>query len=94
MRIIFNPIDGKDLIESAGGDVGRGIGMIRSVIAGLAALAGAYMNFTAHGGELSNLTDVDKLKSSFAKSDASGATPPPPPPSQSDEMPPPPPPTA
>ena len=87
LRIIFNPIDGKDLIESAGSDVGRGIGMILSVISGLVATAGAYLNFQASGGNLKDLTDVDKLKSSFAKADSSDD-------SNSDEMPPPPPPPA
>ena len=95
IRIIFNPLEGKDLIESAGGDVGRGVGMILSVISGLVAAAGAFLNFQASGGNLKDLTDVDKLKSSFSKSDASdGAAPPPPAPPAppSDENPPPPPP--
>jgi hypothetical protein len=95
IRIIFNPLEGKDLIESAGGDVGRGIGMILSVISGLVAAAGAFLNFQASGGNLKDLTDVDKLKSSFSKSDASdGAAPQPPAPPAppSDENPPPPPP--
>jgi hypothetical protein len=80
IRIIFNPIDGKDLIEAAGGDVGRGIGMILSVIAGLVATAGAYLNFQASGGTLKDLTDVDKIKSSFAKEGGEDTPPPPPPP--------------
>ena len=80
IRIIFNPIDGKDLIEEAGGDVGRGIGMILSVIAGLVATAGAYLNFQAAGGTLKDLTDVDKLKASFSKDAGTDAPPPPPPP--------------
>jgi hypothetical protein len=79
IRIIFNPLDGKDLIESAGGDVGRGVGMILSVISGLVAFAGAFMNFQASGGNLKDLTDVDKLKSSFAKPDSGDDSPPPPP---------------
>ena len=81
LRLIFNPIDGKDQIEAAGGDVGRGIGMILSVLAGLVAAAGGYLNFQASGGTLKDLTDVDKLKSSFAKGDgAKGDDAPPPPP--------------
>ncbi|HUS41827.1 MAG TPA: hypothetical protein VMY16_04090 [Ilumatobacteraceae bacterium] len=78
IRIIFNPIDGKDVIESAGGDVGRGIGMILSVLSGLVATAGAYLNFQASGGTLKDLTDVDKLKSSFAKGEVADAPPAPP----------------
>jgi hypothetical protein len=81
LRFIFNPIEGKDVIESAGGDVGRGIGMILSVVSGIVATAGAYLNFQASGGTLKDLTDVDKLKSSFAKdSDSGNEMPPPPPP--------------
>jgi hypothetical protein len=45
------------------------------------AAAGAFMNFQASGGDIKDLTDVDKLKASFSK----GAT-------TSDDMPPPPPP--
>ncbi|MFP5487739.1 MAG: hypothetical protein ACLGHQ_05480 [Acidimicrobiia bacterium] len=75
IRILFNPgMDG----------AGRGIGMILSVLSGLAAAAGAVMAFLAAGGQISDLTDVDKLKGAFDKSGAGGstagdATPPPPP---------------
>lgn len=85
IRIVFNPIEGKDLIESAGGDVGRGIGMILSVISGFVATAGAYLNFQTSGGNLKDLADVDKLKSSFAKdgaTDDGNDEPPPPPPAE------------
>ena len=78
MRLIFNPIEGKDLIEAAGADVGRGIGMLLAVVSGLVATAGAFLNFQASGGNIKDFTDVDKLKSSFAKGD--DAPPPPPPP--------------
>lgn len=77
-RLIFNPLDAPSEV-----DVGRGIGMILSVISGLAATAGAFMNFQASGGDIKDLTDVDKLKSSFSKGGTKG-----------DEMPPPPPPPA
>jgi hypothetical protein len=80
IRLVVNPLDGKDLIESAGGDVGRGIGMILSVAAGIAAAVGAFLNFQASGGNLKDLTDVDKLKSSFSSSGGDDAPPPPPPP--------------
>ncbi len=80
IRLIFNPLEGKDLIEAAGGDVGRGIGMILSVVSGLVATAGAFLNFQASGGTIKDLTDVDKLKSSFSKGDATDNAPPPPPP--------------
>jgi hypothetical protein len=97
IRLVVNPLDGKDLIESAGGDVGRGIGMILSVAAGIAAAVGAFLNFQASGGNLKDLTDVDKLKSSFSSSGGDDAPPPPPPPAppvpptSGDQNPPPPP---
>ncbi|MEM9747520.1 MAG: hypothetical protein AAF945_12565, partial [Actinomycetota bacterium] len=80
LRLIFNPIDdgGIDL------DVGRGVGMILSVIAGLVAAAGGAMKFTESGGDFNDLTDLDKVRAQFGGSDAAapGApmTPPPPPP--------------
>ncbi|HEY3486239.1 MAG TPA: hypothetical protein VGK49_12695 [Ilumatobacteraceae bacterium] len=79
IRLLFNPIDGKDLIEDAGGDVGRGIGMWLSVASGIVAFAGAIMGFTEAGGDLKDLTNVDKLKGAFAKGDATDPPPPPPP---------------
>jgi len=87
-RFIFNPIEGKDIIEAAGGNVGRGFGMIVSVICGLVAAAGAFLNFQASGGKLSDLTDINKIKESFGGS-SSDTIPPPPP--QADDTPPPPP---
>lgn len=82
IRFIFNPIDG-----ASGLDVGRGVGMILSVISGLAAAVGGYLGFQAAGGDIKDLTDMDKLKSSFAKDSGdsletgdAGDTPPPPPP--------------
>ncbi|MEM9040851.1 MAG: hypothetical protein AAGD33_13215 [Actinomycetota bacterium] len=80
LRLIFNPIDdgGIDL------DVGRGVGMILSVIAGLVAAAGGAMKFTESGGDFNDLTDLDKVRAQFGGSDGTtpGApvTPPPPPP--------------
>ena len=47
----------------------RGIGMYGAFIWSAIALAGAYLNFQASGGDLKDLTDIDKLKASFAKSD-------------------------
>ncbi len=99
IRLIFNPIEGSDAIEDMGGSVGRGIGMILSVIAGIVSAVGGVLNFTASGGKFDDLTDVNKLKSSFSKGD--NASPPPPPPAPgtggmappSDTPPPPPPPT-
>lgn len=75
IRLIFNPLDAPSEV-----DVGRGIGMILSVISGFVAAAGAYLNFQASGGDIKDLTDVDKLKSSFSKGESSGDDMPPPPP--------------
>jgi hypothetical protein len=80
----------------------RGIGMYGAFVWAAIALAGAYMNFTSKGGNVKDLTDMDKLKASFNQggSSSGGDTPPPPPPPStpsSDSTPPadpPPPPTS
>jgi hypothetical protein len=95
LRLIINPLEGKDELESLGIDVGRGFGMILSVISGLAAFAGAVLGFKESGGNLNDLKDVNKLKGSFsggASAPAAGSPPPPPPPPSSTPPPPPPPP--
>jgi hypothetical protein len=58
----------------------RGTGMYGAFIWAAIALAGAFLNFQASGGNLKDLTDVDKLKSSFAKDGGKDEMPPPPPP--------------
>ena len=79
LRLLFNPLEGKDALEVLGADVGRGIGLILSVLAGLVVLAGCVLAFTESGGNLSDLTDIDKIKSQFGGSnDHVGGTPPPP----------------
>lgn len=92
IRLLFNPIDGKDVLESSGFSVGRGIGMILSVISGLAAFAGAFMGFKESGGDLSDLKDMNKIKGAFQGSGGESAPPPPPPPPGMAPPPPPPPP--
>ena len=67
IRFIFNPLDGKNEMEAMGVDVQRGIGMILSVLAGLVAAAGSVMAFTAGGGNLKDLTDVNKIKDGFGQ---------------------------
>jgi len=94
IRLLFNPIDGKDAIESVGGSVGRGIGLILSAISGFVAFAGAVMGFKESGGEFSDLTDMNKLKASFGSGAAEASPPPPPPPPPGMTPPPPPPPPA
>ena len=61
----------------------RGIGMYGAFVWAAIALAGAYMNFTSKGGNVKDLTDMDKLKSSFNQGGSAGGgdAPPPPPPS-------------
>ena len=86
IRVLFNPIEGADAAEKIYGiEFSRGIGMIGSVIGGCVAFAGALMGFTESGGNLSDLKDMNKMKSQFG---GGNSAPPPPPPG----MPPPPPP--
>lgn len=82
--------------ESAYGfsiDLDRAIGMYLSFIGAAAAAAGAFMNFTASGGSMSDLTDMNKIKGQFG-GNGGGSTPPPPPPPPGMTPPPPPPPPA
>ncbi len=72
IRVLFNP--------GIGDGGGRGMGMFLTFIGAAVALAGAFMNFQASGGNVKDLTDVNKLKASFAKGDAGNDMPPPPPP--------------
>lgn len=64
----------------------RGIGMYGAFVWAAVAAVGAYLSFQASGGDIKDLTDMDKLKSSFAKSDDSSGS------ASGDDMPPPPPP--
>ncbi len=80
IRVVFNPLEGKDAVEAFGGEVGRGIGMILSAVGGFLAFAGALKGFTEGGGSLSDLKDMNKMKSQFGSSGGGQAPPPPPPP--------------
>ena len=73
---------------SAGFSFDRGIGLFLGLIAAGVATAGAYMNFTASGGDLKQLAGdlQSKAKSATAGSESSGNPAPPPP----DAAPPPP----
>lgn len=89
IRLLFNPIKGADAIEATGiVEISRGFGLYLSTIAALAVAAGAAMAFKESGGDLNDLTDVDKLKVAFNQ----GGSTPPPPPAPPGSMPPPPPP--
>ena len=72
----------------------RSFGLYIAVVAAGAAAFGAFLLFTESGGQLSDLTNPDKLKASFGggSSAAPGMTPPPPPPGMTPPPPPPPPP--
>jgi hypothetical protein len=68
------------------------MGMYLTFLGAAVAAAGAFLNFQAAGGDIKDLTNVDKLKASFAKSDGGSDEMPPPPPPAGDQTPPPPPP--
>ena len=74
IRVIFNP--------GVPDGISRGLGMLATFVAALVAAAGAFLNFQASGGELSDLTDMKKLKASFSGGSKDGGSdmPPPPPP--------------
>jgi hypothetical protein len=93
IRLIFNPIDEADGLGGFGGpEIGRGFGMILSAISGVVAAVGGFLGFKESGGDLNDLTDMDKLKGAFNQ--GGGSTPPPPPPPPGMTPPPPPPPPA
>jgi len=58
----------------------RGTGMYGAVVWTGISLAGAFMNFTASGGNVNDLKDMSKLKASFGGDKADDDLPPPPPP--------------
>jgi hypothetical protein len=75
IRVLFNP--------GAGDGVGRGSGMYLSFVSAIVSAVGAFMAFQAEGGNVKDLTDMNKLKGSFSTgsgSSSGGDTPPPPPP--------------
>ncbi|MFN8021799.1 MAG: hypothetical protein U0Q03_09760 [Acidimicrobiales bacterium] len=96
IRLLFNPIDdGGFDFGDVGVDVGRGIGLYLSFIAGAVVLVGAFLGFKESGGDINDLKDVNKIKSQFNTGggpSAPGMTPPPPP--GFGAVPPPPPPAA
>lgn len=95
IRLIFNPysVGGFDLDDS-GVEVGRAFGMYLSVISGLVVAAGAFLGFKESGGDLNDLTDVNKLKGQFNTGGGAPGSVPPPPPGSMGTPPPPPPPAA
>ena len=57
----------------------RGVGMYGALLWSVLSVAGAFLNFQAAGGSMSDLTDMNKLKSSFSSGAGNDAPPPPPP---------------
>lgn len=72
-----------NLLTSPGTDgLDRGIGLFVSLLGAIVATVGAVLNFQATGGDLKDLTDMNKVKGSFgSRGDATPPPPPPPPPS-------------
>ena len=68
IRLIFNPLDAPD-----GVDVGRGIGMILSVVSGIVAAVGGYLNFTSKGGNIKELLVTLTQTDAFLFRQAGGA---------------------
>lgn len=83
-----------DGVDGLGGDgLSRGIGLYLALLATIAVLAGCVLGFKESGGDLNDLTDMNKLKSQFNTGGGSaGSVPPPPPPPPGSMTPPPPPP--
>jgi len=73
LRLILG---GRELV--AGFEADRGIGMYGAFVWSAVSLAGAFMGFQAGGGELSDLTNMGKLKEGFSSDDAPPPPPPPP----------------
>ncbi|MEM8619729.1 MAG: hypothetical protein AAGF73_08405 [Actinomycetota bacterium] len=77
LMIIQIILGGRDLGLVTGD---RGIGMWGALIWSAISVAGAFMGFQASGGDIKDLTNMDKMKQSFSGGDDGGDTPPPPPP--------------
>ena len=89
IRVLFNPHEGGDALDEV---INRGIGMWLALIASILVLAGAWLGFQESGGNINDLTDMNKLKRSFDQGGSrGGGTPPPPPPPGGYNPPPPPP---
>jgi hypothetical protein len=95
LRLLFPTMgEDTDILEDLGIDIGRGIGLWLSTLSAIVATVGAALNFKAQGGSMSDLTNPERLRSSFGGSQGSAPPPPPPPPSTGSAPPPPPPPPA
>ena len=91
LMIIQVILGGRELV--AGFDADRGIGMYLALVWAIIVEVGAFMAFQEAGGDIKDLTSIDKIKGSFSGGDAGGAVdgasggddaPPPPPPPPAD----------
>ena len=71
IRVVFNP--------GIGDEGSPDMGMFVTFVAALVTTAGAFLNFQASGGELSDLIDMKKLKASFSVGSKDGGSDMPPP---------------
>ena len=53
--------------DESGVDLGRGLGLYVAFAASIVTLVGAFQEFIAGGGNVKDLTDVDKIRDSFKK---------------------------
>jgi len=53
--------------DESGIDLGRGLGLYVAFAASIVSLVGAFQEFVAGGGNVKDLTDVNKIKDSFKK---------------------------
>ena len=86
---------GEDDAPELGITIDASFGLFLAIIAAAAATFGGFLLFKESGGDLSDLKDVNKMKSQFGASGGTstgGGTPPPPPPPGMNPPPPPPPP--
>ncbi len=69
----------------------RSIGLFIGIIGAIGMAGGGFLMFKESGGDISDLTDMNKLKGQFGGGPAGGPPPPPPPPGMTPPPPPPPP---
>ena len=85
---------GEDDAPELGITIDASFGLYLAIIAAAAAAFGGFLMFRESGGDLSDLKDMNKMKSQFGGASTGGGTPPPPPPPPGMSPPPPPPPPA
>lgn len=71
LMIIQVILGGRELV--AGFDADRGVGMYLALVWAAIVEAGAFMSFQESGGDIKDLTNMDKLKSNFSSGEAGAA---------------------